>query len=71
MPANPQREVERLSARLAAAETRVDELRAQLDERLAYWHQNGVSIAALSRATGASRETVYRSIKRYRAQLGS
>jgi hypothetical protein len=39
----------------------------QLDARLSDGHEAGVSIAA----TVVSRETVYRSIERYRAQLGA
>jgi hypothetical protein len=63
------KELERFGRRLAEAQARVDAVRLQLDERLFYWHENGVPIVALSRAAGVSRETVYKSIDRYRAQL--
>jgi DNA-binding phage protein len=64
-------ELEQLGRQLAEAQSRVDLLRSQLDARLFYWHENDVSIAALARAAGVSRETVYKSIDRYRAQLDS
>lgn len=70
-PADHERELARLGRQLAAAQSRIDELRPQLDERLFHWHEQGVSIAALTRASGLSRQTVYASIDRYRAQLGS
>jgi hypothetical protein len=65
------RELSRLGHQLAEALSRVGLIRSQLDERLFHWHENGVSIAALAREAGVSRETVYRSIERYRAQLGA
>lgn len=59
----------RLGHRLDEAQSRVAVLRARLDARLFEGHEDGVPIAALARASGLSRETVYRSIERYRAQL--
>jgi Helix-turn-helix domain len=64
-------ELEQLGQQLALAQSRVDVLRSRLDARLFYWHENDVPIAALARAAGVSRETVYKSIDRYRAQLGT
>jgi hypothetical protein len=63
------RELSRLGHQLAEALSRVELIRSQLDERLFHWHKDGVSIAELSRATGVSRQTVYASIERHRAQL--
>jgi DNA-binding phage protein len=63
------RELSRLGHQLAEALSRVGLIRSQLDERLFHWHENGVPIAELARATGVSRETVYRSIERYRTLL--
>ncbi len=62
-------EVERLGRELDETLSRVDMLRSQLDARLFYWHEDGVPIAALARASRLSRQTVYQSIDRYRAQL--
>jgi CRP-like cAMP-binding protein len=64
-------ELAQLGRQLAEAQSGVAVLRSQLDARLSYWHEDGVSIAALARVTGVSRETVYKSIDRYRAQLGA
>jgi transposase-like protein len=65
------RELAEITARLSSAEARVTALRAQLDARRAYWHDKDVSIAALARATGVSRETVYKSIARHRSHAGA
>lgn len=56
--------VRKLEADLAGA-------RAQLDAVLCREHDAGVSIAALSRATGLSRQSIYAAIGRHRAQLGA
>ena len=60
-------ELARLGRELDKAQSRVDGVRARLDERLAYWHQRGVPIRQLALASGVSRETVYKAIKRYGA----
>jgi transcriptional regulator of acetoin/glycerol metabolism len=66
-----QRELARLGHQLDEALSRVELIRSRLDERLFAWHVEGVSIAALAREAGVSRETVYKSIERHRAQLGA
>jgi hypothetical protein len=62
-------ELAKLGHQLDEAQSRVELLRSRIDARLFSCHQDGVSIAELSRATGVSRQTVYASIARYRAQL--
>jgi Mor family transcriptional regulator len=60
-----------LGGRLGEAQSRVAALRSQVDAQLYRCFEDGASIATLSRASGLSRETVYKSIERYRvAQLG-
>lgn len=61
----------RLKSRYDEAQARADALRFEVDAQLYRCHEDGVSIAALSRASGLSRQTVYDSIERYRAQLGA
>lgn len=63
-------ELARLGRKLVEGQARVDGVRSQLDERLSYWHEDGVTIAALARASGLSRVTVAKSLERYRAQPG-
>jgi hypothetical protein len=65
------RELRSLSRKLQAAEIKVAQLRGELDMRLYQWHEDGTSITDLSTAAGISRETVYRSINRYKAELAS
>ena len=65
------RELRGLSRKLQDAEIRVKQLRGQLDMRLYIWHEDGTAISDLSLDAGISRETVYRSINRYRAELAS
>ncbi len=65
------RQAAQMAEQLSEAERRVSTLRGQLDGKLFDWHEQGASIAALARATGLSRETVYKSIDRYRSQFGT
>jgi Mor family transcriptional regulator len=62
-------ELGQLAQRLSDAELRVSTLRGQLDAVLFADHRDGMSIAELARATGLSRQTIYTSIERHRAQL--
>lgn len=59
------------SRRLQKAEIKVREARDDLDRRLYMWHEDGSSITELSLAAGISRETVYRSLERVRADLAA
>jgi len=68
-PAKHEDELSRLGQQLHQAQSRVEAIRSKLDARLCYWHDAGVPIAALARASGLSRETVYKSIDRHRAKL--
>jgi hypothetical protein len=63
--------IAKLGRQLAEAQTRVDELRSQLDEQLFLRHQAGEAIRRLALEAGISRETAYRAIERGRAQFGS
>jgi hypothetical protein len=65
------RELRGLSRQLQAAEIEVRKIRDKLDRSLYRWQQDGTSITDLSLDSGLSRETVYRSINRVRADLGS
>lgn len=58
-----------LGRQIAQAQSRVDELRAQLDEQLFLGHEAGVPIRRMALEAGVSRETVYKAIERRRAQL--
>jgi len=65
------RDLRTLSRRLQAAEIKAQELRHALDRRLYMWHDDGSSVTDLSLDAGISRETVYRSLERFRAELAS
>lgn len=65
------RELRALSRQLQAAEIKARELRHKLDRHLYMWHEDGSSVTDLSLDAGISRETVYRSIDRFRAELAS
>jgi transposase len=63
------RELAQIAKRLSDTELRAGALRDQLDAALFYWHEDrGLSIAELTRETGISRPTVYKSIERYRSR---
>jgi transcriptional regulator of acetoin/glycerol metabolism len=65
------RDLRNQSRKLQAAETRARELRHDLDRLLYRWHEDGSSVTELSLDSGLSRETVYRSLERYRRELAS
>jgi DNA invertase Pin-like site-specific DNA recombinase len=52
------RRLQRLSERLTAADTKADDLRAQLRQEMAEARAAGVPISAIARALGVSRQRV-------------
>jgi hypothetical protein len=65
------RDLRTLSRRLQAAEIKARELRHALDRCLYMWHEDGSAIKDLSLDAGISRETVYKSIERFKAELAA
>jgi len=65
------RELRNLSRKLQTAEIKVRQLRGEFDRLFYVWHEDGSSITELALAAGVSRETVYRSIERYRTELAA
>lgn len=65
------RDLRNLSRRLQAAEIKAKELRHALDRCLYLWHEDGSSVTDLSLDAGISRETVYKSLERFRTELAS
>ena len=63
------RELRTLARNLQDAEIKVTLARDKLDRCLFRWRQDGSSITDLSLASGISRETVYRSIRRVQRDL--
>jgi DNA invertase Pin-like site-specific DNA recombinase len=55
--------LQRLAQRVTEADTRADELRAQLRQELADARAAGISIAAIARALGVSRQRVQQILK--------
>jgi AraC-like DNA-binding protein len=58
------RSLQRLSARLAAASTKADSLRADLRQEMVDARAAGVSISAMARALGVSRQRVQQIFER-------
>jgi DNA invertase Pin-like site-specific DNA recombinase len=58
------RTLQRLSVRLAAADTKADELRAELRREMVEARAVGVSISAMARALGVSRQRVQQIFER-------
>ena len=65
------RDLRNHSRRLQAADTKAKQLRHELDRLLYMWHEDGSSVTDLSLDAGISRETVYRSLERFRRELAS
>ena len=61
-------ELQQLAKQISDLELQLGVKRGQLDSRLYYLHEDGVAIAELARNARRSRETVYASIDRYRAE---
>jgi hypothetical protein len=60
-------EVGELGRRLRDAEARAAVVRSQLDQRLHFFHEDGVPVAALARAAGVSEAAAFEAIDRHRA----
>ncbi len=61
-------ELQQLAKKIGDLELWLGVARGELDSRLYYLHEDGVPIAELARNARRSRETVYASIDRYRAE---
>jgi hypothetical protein len=65
------RELRRLSQKLQKAEISAKRTKDEIALRLYAWHEDGMSVTDLALAAGISRETAYRMLERYRAELAA